>query len=82
LGIVTLLSRDFGKLVILANVIAWPIAWYLMNDWLQQFAYRIEMEPWIFALAGSGALLLAILAVGSLALKASNQNPIKSLRYE
>ncbi len=82
LGIVALLSRDFGKLVVIANLIAWPIAWFAMNDWLQQFAYRIELAPWIFATAGTGAMLLAVAAVGTLALKAANQNPIRSLRYE
>ena len=82
LGIVVLLAKDFGRLVLIANLIAWPLAWYFMNDWLQQFAYRIDMGPWIFALAGFGALALAVIAVGSLALKAASQNPVRSLRYE
>jgi ABC-type antimicrobial peptide transport system permease subunit len=51
-NVVTLLSRDFVKLVLLANLIAWPFAWYAMNKWLQSFAFRVEMKWWVFALAG------------------------------
>lgn len=82
LGIVTLLSRDFGKLVLIANVIAWPVAFYFTRDWLQQFAYRVDLSLWFFLASGAFALLLAITTVSSLAMKAAKQNPVQALRYE
>ena len=81
-GVVTLLSKDFVKLVLLANVIAWPVAWYAMNAWLQDFAYRIELGWWTFALAGGVALLIALLTVSTQAIKAALANPVEALRYE
>ncbi|MCI0696525.1 ABC transporter permease [candidate division KSB1 bacterium] len=81
-NVVTLLSKDFVKLVLLANLIAWPLAWYAMNKWLQSFAFRVEMEWWVFALAGGLALLIALLTVSTQAIKAALANPVESLRYE
>jgi putative ABC transport system permease protein len=81
-GIVGLLSRDFVKLVLIANLIAWPVAWFAMNRWLQDFAYRIEMNWWVFALAGVSALLIALLTISSQAIKAALANPVEALRYE
>jgi len=81
-NVTTLLSKDFVKLVLLANVIAWPVAWVAMNRWLQNFAYRIEISWWIFALAGGLALLVALLTVGTQAIRAALANPVESLRYE
>ncbi len=81
-NVVTLLSKDFVKLVLLANLIAWPLAWYAMNKWLQSFAFRVEMEWWMFALAGGLALLIALLTVSTQALKAALANPVEALRYE
>jgi putative ABC transport system permease protein len=81
-AIVHLLSREFLKLVLVANVIAWPVAYFAMNKWLQSFAYRIDMGWWIFALAGGVALLIALLTVSMQAIKAALANPVEALRYE
>jgi putative ABC transport system permease protein len=78
----TLLSKDFVRLVLIAFVITVPLSWYLMNRWLQDFAYRIEIKWWMFALAGLISLFIALLTVSSQAIKASWANPIKSLRTE
>lgn len=81
-NVVTLLSKDFVKLVLLANLIAWPLAWYAMNKWLQSFAFRVELQWWVFALAGGLALLIALMTVSTQAIKAAVANPAKALRYE
>ena len=81
-SIVFTLIGDFLKWIVLANVIAWPIAWYVINKWLQNFAYRIDISWWMFLLAGGVALLIAILTVSFQAIKAATANPVKSLRYE
>ncbi len=81
-GIITLLSKEFVKLVLLANFIAWPVAYYFMRNWLQNFAYRIELGWWVFALAGGLALLIALLTVSTQAIKAALANPVEALRYE
>jgi len=81
-GIVYLLSKDFLKLVIIALGIASPIAWYFMNRWLQDFAYRITISWWIFIIAGLAALLIALITVSFQAFKAAIANPVKSLRTE
>jgi putative ABC transport system permease protein len=80
--IVALLSRDFVKLVLLAFVIASPVAWYVMHQWLQNFAYRIEIEWWIFALAWISTLTITLLTVSYQSIKAALANPVKSLRNE
>ena len=81
-GIVQLLSKDFVKLVIIAFVFATPIAWWAMNKWLNDFAYRVSLEWWIFVLAGLAALLIALATVSFQAIKAAITNPVKSLRTE
>jgi len=81
-GIVGLLSKDFIKLMLVANLLAWPVAWYAMNKWLQDFAYRINIGWWIFALAGGVALFIALLTVSTQAIKAALANPVEVLRYE
>ncbi len=81
-GIIGLLSKDFVKLVLIANLLAWPVAWFAMNKWLQTFAYRIEIAWWIFLLAGGLALVIALLTVGTQAIKAALVNPVEALRYE
>jgi len=81
-GIVGLLSKDFVKLVLLANFIAWPVAWFAMNKWLQNFAYRIDIGWWVFALAGGIALIIALLTVSAQAIRAALANPVEALRYE
>lgn len=82
INIAGLLSKDFVKLVLAANVVAWPIAYFAMNNWLQDFAYRIEIGWWTFALAGGMALLIALITVSTQALKAALTNPVEALRYE
>jgi putative ABC transport system permease protein len=81
-SIVSLLSFHFVKLVLLANLIAWPLAWFALNSWLNDFAYRIEMSWWVFLLVGFIAILIALITVSSQAMKAAFENPIKSLRTE
>ena len=80
--IVNLLSKDFLKLVILGIVIASPIAYWAMNKWLQDFAYRVEISWWIFALAGIVAIAITLLTVSYQAIRAALANPVKSLRTE
>ncbi|MEX0857854.1 MAG: ABC transporter permease [Balneolaceae bacterium] len=80
--IVRLLSKDFVKLVIIGFVIAIPIAWYAMNIWLADFAYRIEIGPGVFILAGSAALIIALLTVSWQSIKAAVANPVESLKSE
>jgi putative ABC transport system permease protein len=81
-NIVQLLSKDFVVLVIVSILIASPIAYYVMHKWLQDFAYRINIEWWVFAIAGFMALLIALLTVSFQAIKAAVANPVKSLRTE
>ncbi|MGE3477502.1 MAG: ABC transporter permease [Rhodospirillaceae bacterium] len=80
--VVRLLVLDFSKPVLIANLIAWPVAWYLMRDWLNGFEHRIALNPVIFGAAGFLALLVAWLTVGSHAFRAAQENPIRALRYE
>ena len=81
-SIVSLLSKDFLKLVLLANILAWPLAWYAMDKWLQNFAYRVEIGWWVFAFAGGLALVIALLTVSTQAIRAALANPVQSLKYE
>lgn len=81
-GIVKILSKDFVKLVLIAIVIASPIAWWAMNQWLQDFVYRVEIQWWMFVLAGTIAVFIALLTVSSQAIKAAIANPVDSLRDE
>ncbi|MEJ2196185.1 MAG: ABC transporter permease [Ignavibacteriaceae bacterium] len=81
-SIIKLLSADFVKIVLAANVIAWPVAYFALNKWLEDFAYRIHINWWMFAIAGVIALVIALTTVSFLAIKAATANPIKSLRYE
>ncbi|WP_426667135.1 ABC transporter permease [Mucilaginibacter sp. McL0603] len=80
--IVSLLSVDFLKMVVIASIIAFPIAWWAMNKWLQDFAYRISLSWWIFLLAACIALVIALITVSMQAIKAAMANPVKSLRSE
>lgn len=81
-SITALLSKDFVKLVCIASLIAFPVAWWAMSTWLRDFAYRVNISWWVFALAGFIALLIAVLTVSSHAIKAALTNPVKSLRNE
>lgn len=81
-NVVQMLSREFLKLVIIASVIAFPLAWYAMNIWLQDFAYRTAITWWVFALAGGLTVVIALLTVSFQSVKAAVANPVKSLRSE
>ncbi len=81
-GITALLTKDFLKLVVIAIVIASPIAYYFMQRWLSDFAYRIDIQGWMFAAAGLTAILIAFLTVGFQSVKAALANPVQSLRSE
>jgi putative ABC transport system permease protein len=81
-NIVSLLSTHFIKLVLIANLIAWPVAWFTLNKWLQDYAYRIDISWWVFVLAGLTAMLIALITVSFQAIKAAIANPAKSLRTE
>jgi len=79
---VWLLSRSFLRWVLLAFVLAVPLAWIVMKQWLENFAYRVDLEVWVFALSGTLALFIALVTVGLQSLKAALANPVESLRYE
>ena len=81
-SIITMLSKDFIKLVLVSSAIAFPVAWWAMNRWLQDFAYRVDVGWWIFIVAGIAALLITLLTVSAQALKAAFTNPVKNLRSE
>ena len=80
--IILMLSKQFTKWVLLANMIAWPVAYYFMDRWLKNFAYRIDLGIWIFVLSGFFVLSIAALTVCSQTIKAATANPVDSLRYE
>ena len=79
---VYLLTKDFVKLVFLAAIIAFPIAYFGMHHWLDNFAYRIQIPVWVFVLAGVLGLIIAILTVSYQAIKVAFSNPVKSLKWE
>ncbi|MCK4749569.1 MAG: FtsX-like permease family protein, partial [Bacteroidales bacterium] len=81
-NILGILSLDFTKWVLLANVIAWPLTWWAMKKWLESFAYRIDIPYWVFVVAGILAFIIALATVSFHAIRASRQNPSMSLRYE
>ncbi|MBD2756929.1 ABC transporter permease [Spirosoma sp. BT704] len=81
-GIVLLLSRDFVKLVLIALAIATPLTWFLMNQWLAEYPYRIDISIWVFVLVGGAAVLIALATVSFHSIKAALVNPVKSLRSE
>jgi ABC-type antimicrobial peptide transport system permease subunit len=81
-GIITLTTKEFLKWVALAHLIGWPVAYFVMSQWLREFAYRVGIGPIIFALSAGLTLLVALLAVGYQAVKAAFANPVDSLRYE
>src|SRR6185437_16187812 len=80
--VVVLLLWQFSIPVLIANAIAWPVAWYYLHDWLQGFAYRITLSPVYFVAVGLGALMIAWLTILSHALRVARANPIRALRYE
>jgi len=82
LDIVGLLSRSFLVLIVIASLIAFPIAWWAMNNWLKDFPYRIMISWWMFGIAIIAALLIALLTISFQSIKAAIANPVKSLRTE
>jgi putative ABC transport system permease protein len=81
-SVVFLFSKEFSKWVLLANIIGWPVAYFAMKRWLENFAYRTSLSVWIFLLAGALALLIAIITVSYHSVKAAVADPVKALRYE
>ena len=81
-GVVLLLSKDFGKLVIISFIIAVPIAWYGISQWLQSFEYKSLPGIWIYLLSGALALIVALLTIGYQAIRAATVNQVESLRDE
>ena len=82
MGLVTILSKDFLKLVVIAIVIATPLSWYLMKKWLQNFKYQVQIEWWVFAITGAISIFIALLTVSFQSVKAALMDPVKSLRSE
>ena len=81
-NLVVLLSSESVKAVLVANVIAWPIAWYAMGRWLAGYPYTVELGPVLFALVGLAVLAIALTAFAHQAIRAASANPVSSLRYE
>jgi len=81
-GLASLLSKNFLQLVIISCLVAFPVAWWIMHGWLQNYEYRISISWWIFLAAGTGAILIALCTVSFQAIKAAIANPVKSLRTE
>ncbi len=81
-SIFTLLSKDSLKLVLIANVVAWPVGWYAAHKWLQSFAYSTNLSPWIFLLAAGLAIAISLLTIFSRTIRAATANPVEALRYE
>jgi putative ABC transport system permease protein len=82
MNIMSGLSKEFILLVCLANAIAWPVAYYFMNKWLQHFATKTVLSVWVFVLSGLASLFIALLTISYQSVKAAAANPVKSLRYE
>ena len=82
IGILKEFSFNYTRWIVLANFIAWPIAYYFMNKWLQDFAYRIDISLWVFVLSGVLALMIALATISFQAIKAATANPVEALRYE
>ena len=81
-GIITILTKDIARWILIANVIAWPVTWYAMNKWLENYAYHVKINWLIFVFAGACALLIALLTVSWQAIRTALANPVEALRYE
>ncbi len=81
-GITSLLSKDFLRLVFISSVIAFPLSWWFMHKWLQNYEYRITINWWVFVIAGLLALIIALITISFQSIKAAIANPVKSLRTE
>lgn len=82
LDVTVILSSEFIICIVVANIIVWPVGWYAMHKWLQNFAYRVNIGVWVFILSASLALFIELIAVSYQAIKAAAANPIESLSYE
>jgi putative ABC transport system permease protein len=80
--IVAMLSKEFVRLVFIATLIGFPVAWWAMNKWLESFAYRISISWWVFVIAGLTTLMIALITVSLQAIRAAMANPVKSLKNE
>jgi putative ABC transport system permease protein len=80
--VMILLTKEFIQLILLANIISWPLGWFLMNNWLSDFAYRISISWWIFGLSGLTAVFIALATISFQAFKAATANPVKALRSD
>ena len=81
-SIVKLLAIDFVKWVLLSNLFAWPLAWFVTKKWLQNFAYKVDIDLWIFLVSGLFALIIAFITISLQTIKAANANPVEALKYE
>jgi putative ABC transport system permease protein len=81
-SIVLLLSKEFSKWVLIANIIAWPVAWYAINKWLEHFAYHTDIKWHLFLISGVLTLFIALATVSFQAVKAALSNPVDTIRYE
>jgi putative ABC transport system permease protein len=81
-GLMVLLSKDFVKWVLVANLFAWPIAWFVVNKWLQEYAYKTDVSLQVFFLSGCLALIIAFVTVSYQTVKAAIANPTEPLKYE
>ena len=81
-NIAVMLSKDFLRLIVISLLIAFPLAWWLMNNWLQSYAYRIKIEPFVFIISGASVILITLITISFQAIKAAVANPVKSLRTE
>jgi putative ABC transport system permease protein len=81
-SITAMLSKEFLQLILIAALISYPVTWYAMSKWLQDFAYRVSIQWWVFVLAGVIALLVAAITISFQSIKAALANPVKSLRSE
>jgi putative ABC transport system permease protein len=82
MDIVLMFCGEFGRLVLVANLVAWPVAYIAMQRWLSSFAYRADMSPWIFVGSALAALAIACITVGGVAARAASTKPARALRYE
>ncbi len=77
-----MITKEFMIIILAANIIAWPVAYFIMHKWLDDFAYRIDISIWTFILAAAIAMLIAIATISFQAIKAAIANPVEALRYE
>ena len=82
MSILRLLSKDYALLIIIANLLAWPLAWYFADAWLTNFTFKIDLRPWTFLIAGVATLVISVLTICAQALKTAFLNPSESLRSE